>query len=190
MDQVVMVWFPGIFYANLYGIIVLAAFLSDEIVPYLVGSRGFSYKQSRDRGSFYFIFLMALVGLGAGVYFRYHNICVVPFWVQALALLLIIAGTLIREWAIVFLGRFFSRIVKIEQGHRLITSGSNHWPRHPSYTGMLIMYVSILLGLGIWLGALLTLFILLIPTLYRIRVEEKVLLEIFGDEYRAYMNRT
>ena len=34
------------------------------------------------------------------------------------------------------------------------------------------------------------LIILLIPTLNRIRVEQKVLLQIFGVEYRAYMNRT
>jgi protein-S-isoprenylcysteine O-methyltransferase Ste14 len=55
---------------------------------------------------------------------------------------------------------------------------------------MLIMYFSIVLGLGTWVGALFMFIVLLAPTLYRIRVEESVLLETFGDEYRAYMRRT
>jgi protein-S-isoprenylcysteine O-methyltransferase Ste14 len=190
MVQEAMGWFPGLFYANLYGIIVLAALFSDEIVPRLVGGRGVSLKQSRDRGSFLFIYLSLLMGLGVGIYCRYKNLGVVPFWVQILALFLLIVGTFIREWAIVILGRYFSRTVMIEQGHRLITSGPFNWIRHPAYTGMIIMYAAIVLGLGTWLGALLMFVIILVPTLYRIRVEEQVLLETFGEDYRAYSRRT
>jgi protein-S-isoprenylcysteine O-methyltransferase Ste14 len=190
MDQVVIGWFPSSFYANLYGIIVLAALLSDEIVPRLMGGKGFSIKQSRDRGSFFLIYLSTLMGLAVGIYFRFHNIGVAPFWVQALALLLIIAGALIREWAIVLLGRFFSRTVNIEPGQRLVTGGPYHWVRHPAYTGMVIMHTGFILGLGTWLGALFVFIIMLLPTLYRIAVEEQAMLETFGEEYRAYMHRT
>jgi protein-S-isoprenylcysteine O-methyltransferase Ste14 len=190
MVQVAIGWFPSLFFANLYGIVVLAALLSDEIVPHLMGGRGISFGGGRDRGSFIFIYLSSLVGFGMGLYFRYQNIGVVPFWIQGLALVFLIVGTIIREWAIVLLGIFFSRTVKIEQGHRLITDGPYHWFRHPAYTGMLIMDTSIVLGLGTWAGALFMFIIMLLPTLYRIRVEEKVLLETFGDEYRAYMQRS
>jgi protein-S-isoprenylcysteine O-methyltransferase len=190
MVQVAIGWFPSLFFANLYGIIVLAALLSDEIIPRLVGGRGISSGQGRDRGSFILIYLSLLVGLGVGIYFRYQNIGVVPMWMQGFALVLLVIGTVIREWAIVLLGVYFSRIVKIEQGHRLITAGPYRWFRHPAYTGMLIMYLSIVLGLGTWVGALFMFIVLLFPTLYRIRVEEKALLETFGDEYFTYMHRT
>jgi protein-S-isoprenylcysteine O-methyltransferase Ste14 len=155
-----------------------------------MGGKGVSFGRSRDRGSFILIYLSTLLGLGAGVLFRYQNIGIVPFWVQALALFLLIAGTLIREWAIVLLGRFFSRTVAIEQGHRLITAGPFNRLRHPAYTGMIVMDTAIILGLGTWVGAVFMFVIILVPTLYRISVEEQALLETFGEEYRAYMHRT
>jgi protein-S-isoprenylcysteine O-methyltransferase Ste14 len=190
MFQALSGWFPDAFFANLYGIIVLAALLSDELVPRLAGGRGISYGGGRDRGSFILIYISSLVGLGVSVYLRFQNIGVVPVWVQGLALVLLIVGTIIREWAIALLGIYFSRTVKIEQGHRLITGGPYRWFRHPAYTGMLIMYASIVLGLGTWVGALFTFIVLLFPTLYRIQVEEKALLDTFGDEYRTYIQRT
>jgi protein-S-isoprenylcysteine O-methyltransferase Ste14 len=142
MFQAVSGWFPDTFFANLYGIIVLAALLSDELVPRLAGGRGISYGGGRDRGSFILIYLSSLVGLGVSIFLRFQNIGVVPVWVQGLALVL------------------------------------------------LIMYASIVLGLGTWVGALFMLMILLFPTLYRIRVEEKALLDTFGDEYRTCIQRT
>jgi protein-S-isoprenylcysteine O-methyltransferase Ste14 len=190
MVQVVTSWFPDAFFANLYGIIVLAALMSDELIPRLTGGRGISFGKGRDRGSFILIYLTSLVGLGVGIYLRYQNIGVVPAWIQGLALVFLVIGTVIREWAIALLGVYFSRTVKVESGHRLITAGPYQWFRHPAYTGMLVMYFSIVLGLGTWVGALFMFIVLLFPTLYRIRVEEKVLLDTFGDEYRSYMERT
>ena len=189
MQQIILSWFPSNAFANLYGIVVLAALLSDEVVPRLVGARGLS-STGRDRGSFLLIYSASLAGLVAGLLLRYLNVGIVPFWVQVLALVLIVAGAALREWAIAVLGRFFSRTVSIEQGHRLITSGPFRWIRHPAYTGMLITDASVILGLGTWVGALVMLLLLLPAALYRIRVEERALLDTFGDEYRAYMQRT
>jgi protein-S-isoprenylcysteine O-methyltransferase Ste14 len=55
---------------------------------------------------------------------------------------------------------------------------------------MVIIYFGIALSLGSWLGAIAALLMMLSATLYRISVEEKVLIEAFGDEYRGYMKRT
>ena len=190
MQAAVTSWFPSRAFANLYGIVVLVTLLSDEVVPRLAGGKGVSLLPGRDRGSFLIIYLTTLVGFGAGLYFRYVNIGVVPFWVQALALIILVAGTVLREWAIILLGRFFSRTVKIEEGHRLIMSGPFRWIRHPAYTGMIVMDSAIVLGLGTWVGALFMFAIMLLASLYRIRVEEQALIEAFGDEYRSYSQRT
>ncbi len=190
MLQLVLGWFPSVAFANLYGIIALAALISDQIVPRLAGTRRFSSRPSRDRGSFIAIYLCAQVGMVGAIVLRFLSIGVVPPWVQFLAVVLIVVGTLIREWAILVLGRFFSRVVEIEEGHRLIAVGPYRWIRHPAYAGMLITDSAIVLGLGTWVGALLMLVAMLIPTLYRIRVEENALLEALGEEYRAYMRRS
>lgn len=190
MAQLVLAWFPSVGFANLYGLIALAALLSDQVVPRLTGARRFSSWGRRDRGSFIAIYLCAQVGFAIALLIRFLNVGVAPPWVQLLAVALIIVGTLLRAWAILELGRFFSRVVQIAEDHRLITGGPYRWIRHPAYTGMLIMDSCIVLGLGTWAGALLMLVAVLIPTLYRIRIEEEALLEALGEEYRAYVQRS
>lgn len=190
MQQIVLSWFPSTAFANLYGLVVLVALLSDQVVPRLTGGKGISPAGGRDRGSFLLISAASFVGLLAGLYLRYQNVGVVSFWVQVVALVLVVAGAALREWAVAVLGRFFSRTVKVEQGQRLITGGPYRWIRHPAYTGMLITDASIILGFGTWAGALLMLLLMLGAALYRIHIEEHAMLETFGDEYRSYMQRT
>ena len=80
--------------------------------------------------------------------------------------------------------------MQVEQGHRLIQDGPYRRLRHPSYTGMLAIYIGLVLALGTWVGALLALVVMFAAVYRRIQIEEEVLLEAFGDEYRAYMRRT
>jgi len=101
-----------------------------------------------------------------------------------------VAGLAFREWAVMRLGRFFARTVQVEQGHRLIKDGPYRRLRHPSYTGMLAIYIGLVLALGTWVGALLALVVMFAAVYRRIQIEEEVLLEAFGDEYRAYMRQT
>ena len=62
--------------------------------------------------------------------------------------------------------------------------------RHPSYTGLLIIFVAIGLHTRNWIG----LSIVVIPAtavlLYRIHVEETALREAFRDEYESYSRTT
>ena len=190
MAHAVLAWFPNSGYANLFAVVVLCALLADEVIPRLMGGKARPSESGLDRGSFLVIYVASTLGLAAGLYFRYYGIGVVPFWAQAFALFLVIIGAVLRGWAIVLLGRYFSRTVTIEEGHQLITSGPFRLIRHPAYTGMLIVDTAIILGLGTWVGAAVMFAVLLGAVLYRIQVEEKALLEKFGDQYRAYMQVT
>lgn len=71
-----------------------------------------------------------------------------------------------------------------------MVDGPYRWLRHPAYTGMLLMYAGINMALGTWLGTLIGVGVFLTATLYRIQVEEKALVEAFGEQYRAYMRHT
>ena len=100
------------------------------------------------------------------------------------------AGTALRWWSIVHLGRFFSVDVAISHDHEVVDTGPYRAVRHPSYTGLLLQCA----GLGIVLGTLLSLLVIIIPTFlvlaHRIRLEERALLANFGDVYAAYSRRT
>lgn len=184
-------WFPDPYFSTVLLLLVFAVYLIDRLVPRaLAGSGGQAPVLVRDRHSFWIIQVLGVAAVAAAVAFRYWNWTVTPGAVQYAGLLLVAGGLAVREWAVIRLGRFFSRTVEIEAGHQLITSGPYQWIRHPAYTGMVLIYLGLALSLGTWLGAILTLILMLAATGYRIRVEEQVLLENFGQAYRDYMKHT
>ncbi len=91
--------------------------------------------------------------------------------------------------AFVSLGKNYSGSVVIKDSHTLVRSGPYRWVRNPIYTSYFALALSLFLLTANWfIGlALLTLSILLAS---RVRREEALLLERFGDEYQAYMQRT
>lgn len=107
-----------------------------------------------------------------------------------LGLALMAAGLVFRYWAIRTLGRYFAPDVSLERDHRIVDSGPYRYLRHPSYTGTFITILGYGLALTNWLSLAI---MLVIPGLaygYRMVIEERALLDTFGDDYRAYMRRT
>ncbi|MFT4248512.1 MAG: isoprenylcysteine carboxylmethyltransferase family protein [Pseudomonas sp.] len=100
---------------------------------------------------------------------------------------LIGGGLAFRLWAIRTLDRWFTVDVTIQEGQRLIQHGPYRWLCHPSYTGALLAFCGLAIGLGNAVSVL-----LIVPAaswafLRRIRVEEGVLREAFGDAYERYV---
>jgi protein-S-isoprenylcysteine O-methyltransferase Ste14 len=100
------------------------------------------------------------------------------------------AGIVLRAWAILTLGRFFTPTVQIQQGQRVVESGPYRYVRHPSYTGMLVALIGLGIALDDWLSLLILAVLPLTGILVRIRYEESVLTEALGDDYREYAART
>ena len=119
----------------------------------------------------------------------------IGFWtidgdgVRWLGAALFAAGGVLRLWPVFVLGRRFSGLVAIQQGHTLVTGGLYGIIRHPSYLGLLVGSLGWALafrsGVGVLLAAL-----LIPPLLARIRSEEALLRSHFGAEYEAYRSRT
>ncbi len=107
-----------------------------------------------------------------------------------IGVLVFVAGLALRIYSIVHLGRFFTLKVTIATDHRLIESGPYRFIRHPSYTGLLMMFLGIGLGIGDWLSVLVILIPVFAALRWRMKIEEAALLEALGDAYRIYMNRT
>lgn len=112
-----------------------------------------------------------------------------PAW-QWLGLALIAAGMGLRIWVRLALKGTYSGNMAARAGQSLVTSGPYRYLRHPGYASFIVMAVGIGLGFSS-LGGLLAAVLLLLPGMaYRIRVEERMLVEQYGQEYRRYAQRT
>lgn len=110
-------------------------------------------------------------------------------WFSSIALGVALAGTLLRAWAVAHLGRFFTWHVRVQSGQQVISTGPYGLVRHPAYTGAWLLYVGVLLGISATIGATLMGVFLLFGFVRRMRYEESLMRETFGDAYAAYCRR-
>lgn len=106
--------------------------------------------------------------------------------VTPVCLALLLLGLAIRWSAIYTLGRSFSANVAIHATQTLTTNGLFQFVRHPSYTGLELIFLTIGLGTANWIGLTLAFIPPTLALLYRIRVEEVALTRAFGVDYSAY----
>jgi protein-S-isoprenylcysteine O-methyltransferase Ste14 len=106
------------------------------------------------------------------------------------SVIVMLIGLGIRWMAIITLGKSFSSNVAIQDSQQVTRTGLYRFVRHPSYLGLLLVFLAIGLHSRDWLGMV----VVLVPTtaalLYRIHIEEAALVEAFGDEYVAYSKAT
>jgi len=146
-----------------------------------------------DRGSM--VFLVGMVW--GGVVIGFAAALLLPgaaissgagaLFVAGLALML--AGLVLRWYAIAVLGPAFTVTVGTREEQRVVARGPYRWVRHPSYAGSLLTILGVLLC-DTNAVALLGFALPLAGYAYRIRVEERALVQGLGDEYRRYMGRT
>ena len=88
------------------------------------------------------------------------------------------------------LGRNWSVSLELRDKHELITAGVYRYVRHPMYSAFFLWAVGQFLLLPNWVAGLSG--IAGFGTLYLFRVgrEEQLMLDAFGEDYRAYMQRT
>jgi protein-S-isoprenylcysteine O-methyltransferase Ste14 len=95
------------------------------------------------------------------------------------------AGVAFAIWARITLGRYWSGMVTLKHGHKLIRNGPYSFTRHPLYTGFVIgIFGSAIASAQIdgYLGFL----IATISLIFKLRREETLLTSEFGDEYQQF----
>lgn len=99
---------------------------------------------------------------------------------------LMVLGLALRFWSMGVLGRYYSRTLRVVEGHRLVRKGPYRIVRHPGYLSSLCIWMGGALGLQNVI--LICVFLLGFSAVYvyRISMEEKMLRDEFGAEYDNY----
>jgi protein-S-isoprenylcysteine O-methyltransferase Ste14 len=111
-------------------------------------------------------------------------------WLKVAAIVVLVAGLAIRWTAILSLGKAFSANVAIRGSQTIYRSGLYRLVRHPSYSGLVLIFLAVALHERNWLAAAVVMAPTTAALLYRIHVEEVALTEAFGAEYVEYCTTT
>jgi protein-S-isoprenylcysteine O-methyltransferase Ste14 len=98
---------------------------------------------------------------------------------------LVVAGLAFAVWARVHLGRNWSGIVTVKEGHELIRTGPYALVRHPIYTGVITAVIGTAVVSGT-VRAALGVVIIAVSLVLKSRVEERFMRETFSDQYARY----
>ena len=144
---------------------------------------------AQDRGTalqiLWSVYLTQVVTVVEAIYFRYPD----SFrWDLAttIGLICMIAGLVLRTWAVFVLGRYFTWHISVQRGQRVIRNGPYRFVRHPSYTGAFLTYVFSPVFLHAWYSTCVAPVVLALAFSRRIRHEESVLKANLGREYEVY----
>ena len=95
-------------------------------------------------------------------------------------------GLLLRWWSFVTLGRYFTLVVMTSEDQPVVDRGPYRVLRHPSYTGLLLIFAGLGLMLGNWVSAVGAVALISVALIYRLRREERALSAALGDRYREF----
>jgi protein-S-isoprenylcysteine O-methyltransferase len=147
----------------------------------------------QDRSTLKAVWLVIIVSVAAGIYVAKHWPAAALPHERSFAcagVVLFVVGLLLRWWAIITLGRFFTVDVTIEKDHELVERGPFRMVRHPSYTGVLLAFAGLGLSLGNWAALLIVLVPIGAAFIRRMNVEEDALSGALGPQYTHYIRRT
>ncbi|MGA2907023.1 MAG: isoprenylcysteine carboxylmethyltransferase family protein [Terracidiphilus sp.] len=167
--------------------------VASEILLQVVTRTSRSTGQLKDRGSLLILFPVVFASTWWAMWYgdtHPHTMLGGAHWLRTAGLVLLILGLAIRWTAILTLGATFSTNVAIHAAQTLRTTGPYRSVRHPSYTGMLVIFTAIGLHERNWVSLAVVLILPTAALLYRIHVEEMALTEAFGKQYLEYCKTT
>lgn len=84
----------------------------------------------------------------------------------------------------------WSPSLEVFKGHTLITNGIYRYIRHPMYASQWLWVIAQMLLLPNYIAGLSGLLVFIPFYFLRVRAEEQMMVETFGDQYRTYMAKT
>lgn len=112
-----------------------------------------------------------------------------PAWLSWMGVVILVGAIYLLFRAHADLGKNWTPTLQIVEEHKLVTQGVYQYLRHPIYAAVWLTGVAQVLMLGNWIAGPACLVLFLPVFLVRVPREEKMMLDQFGEEYRAYMKR-
>jgi protein-S-isoprenylcysteine O-methyltransferase Ste14 len=167
-------------------VISVGAFATGELVQAFRTRRGAKLANVRAELLFRAMFLGAILvwpvgravipaaGIGGGA------------WLFTLGMVIGWLGLLLRWWSFVSLGKYFTVTVRTSEDQLVVEHGPYRVLRHPSYTGLLLIFAGGGLVADNWVSAAGAVGVLLIALIYRLRIEERALHDALGSRYQQF----
>jgi protein-S-isoprenylcysteine O-methyltransferase Ste14 len=144
------------------------------------------------------LILMGLSGLGTNLvallwvinpeWLTWSNLNM-PLWLRWVGVAVGVLTVLMSFFVHRTLGRNFTPTLETPEENQLVTDGVYALIRHPMYTTFFMLFLSSFLITTNWLIALFgTIYWFLI--LNRVKTEEAMMLDTFGDQYQEYMHQS
>jgi protein-S-isoprenylcysteine O-methyltransferase Ste14 len=113
-----------------------------------------------------------------------------PPWIRWTGVAIALLGFGLLQWSQSTLGKNWSDTPRMLKEQALITSGPYRYIRHPIYTAFFIILSSTFLISANWMIGATWIGMTTLEIASRIRFEESLMIEYFGDQYREYMKKT
>jgi protein-S-isoprenylcysteine O-methyltransferase Ste14 len=166
-------------------------FISELLLMIAKRSKKKATKTRKDKKSLLIIWITILISISAGFFAaKYQDWNALNRMLAIVGLGVLIIGLLIRWISIIQLKKEFTVDVAISENHNLVTVGMYKYIRHPSYSGLILACFGLSLAMNSILSVLVVTIPILTAILYRIKVEERILMDEFGQIYKNYIKKT
>eukprot|EP00928_Gymnodinium_smaydae_P070623 TRINITY_DN54423_c0_g1_i1.p1 TRINITY_DN54423_c0_g1~~TRINITY_DN54423_c0_g1_i1.p1 ORF type:complete len:253 (-),score=23.79 TRINITY_DN54423_c0_g1_i1:157-888(-) len=112
-----------------------------------------------------------------------------PIWIDILSMFVGWLSVGFIFWIHEHLARNWSPLVQEEQVKHLVQTGPYAYCRHPMYLDFIVLLVSMNLAAPCW-ECILTLLMLAVMLAYRIPKEDRILEDLFGEQFRQWKSVT
>jgi len=111
-------------------------------------------------------------------------------WRVALSVIFLVLASLLSWTSTRSLGRYLRFEAALDPDHRLVRGGPYRMVRHPIYASMLCLLLGIAFLVATPLFFAIALVLFIAGTEIRVRIEDRLLADRFGGEFREYQRST
>ena len=182
---------------NLILILEFSAFSILRIIYQLKAQKA-GYRTVIKEGHIYPIFLSIFICYEVFTFFLYllypqaiswASIPMQP-WLRSIGIFLGLLALFLFMWVHVNLGNNYSIRLRVAEQQVIIASGPYKWIRHPMYTAFYVLHVAVFFLTANWFLGLTWIIGLTALIFVRVKKEEAMMIEKFGDKYRLYIRNT
>ena len=113
-----------------------------------------------------------------------------PLWLRGSGAVITCLGIGLFGWSHQALGNNWTAVLALSKEHELVQNGPYRTVRHPMYSAFFVIGIGFALLSANILAAVVYMLPLTVMVLLRMPLEEKMMLDRFGEPYCQYMKRT